>query len=54
MRQPLKRDTHSSILSIGQNVTGENEGVAELYIYARATTAFMVAVLFMPPYRQLE
>lgn len=43
-----------SILAMGQNVTGENEGVAELYIYAGATIAFMFAVLMMPPYRQIE
>jgi len=42
-----------SILAMGQNVTGENSGVAELYIYAGATIAFMFAVLAMPPYRKL-
>ncbi|MBN8867154.1 MAG: hypothetical protein J0H98_06345 [Solirubrobacterales bacterium] len=40
-----------SILAMGQNVTGENEGVAELFLYAGATIVFMAAVLKMPPYR---
>ncbi|HTU15222.1 MAG TPA: hypothetical protein VMF31_08490 [Solirubrobacterales bacterium] len=40
-----------SILAMGQNVTGENSGVAELYIYAGATVALLFLVLRMPPYR---
>src|SRR5262249_9607245 len=40
-----------SVLGIGQNVTGENSGVAELYIYAGATGVLLGLVLFMPPYR---
>ena len=40
-----------SILAMGQNVTGENSGVAELYIYAAATGVLMGLVLLMPPYR---
>lgn len=40
-----------SILAMGQNVTGENEGVAELYTYAGATGILIGLVLLMPPYR---
>ena len=40
-----------SILGIGQNVVGENSGVAELFIYAAATGVLMGLVLLMPPYR---
>lgn len=40
-----------SILGIGQNVVGENEGVAELFLYAGATGVLMGLVLSMPPYR---
>lgn len=40
-----------SILAMGQNVIGENEGVAELYIYAGATGVLIGLVLLMPPYR---
>lgn len=40
-----------SILAMGQNVVGENEGVAELYIYAGATGVLLGLVLLMPPYR---
>lgn len=40
-----------SILGMGQNVTGETEGVAELYLYAGATGILIGLVLFMPPYR---
>ncbi len=40
-----------SILAMGQNVTAEHEGVAELYIYAGATGVLMGLVLLMPPYR---
>lgn len=41
-----------SILAMGQNVVGENTGVAELFIYAAATGVLMGLVLLMPPYRQ--
>jgi uncharacterized membrane protein len=40
-----------SILAMGQNVTGENEGVAELFTYAGATGILIGLVLLMPPYR---
>jgi hypothetical protein len=40
-----------SILAVGQNVTGENSGVAELYIYAGATGVLFFLVLQLPPYR---
>jgi hypothetical protein len=40
-----------SILAIGQNVTGENSGVAELYIYAGATAVLFFLVLQLPPYK---
>jgi hypothetical protein len=36
---------------MGQNVVGENSGVAELFIYAAATGVLMGLVLLMPPYR---
>src|ERR1700761_8331177 len=39
-----------SILAVGQNVTGENSGVAELYIYAGATAVLFFVVLQLPPY----
>jgi hypothetical protein len=40
-----------SVLGIGQNVVGENTGVAELFLYAGATGVLMGLVLLMPPYR---
>ncbi len=40
-----------SILAMGQNVVGENSGVAELFIYAAATGVLIGLVLLMPPYR---
>jgi hypothetical protein len=40
-----------SILAMGQNVVGENEGVAELFLYAGATGVLIGLVLAMPPYR---
>jgi hypothetical protein len=40
-----------SILAMGQNVTGEHEGVAELFLYAGATGVLFGLVLLMPPYR---
>ena len=40
-----------SILAMGQNVTGENSGVAELFIYAAATAVLFGLVLLLPPYR---
>lgn len=40
-----------SILGIGQNVVGETEGVAELFLYAGATGVLLGLVLLMPPYR---
>jgi len=39
-----------SILAIGQNVTGENTGVAELFLYAGATGVLIGLVLLLPPY----
>lgn len=43
-----------SVLAMGQNVTGENSGVAELFIYAAATAVLMGLVLLMPPYRPVN
>ena len=43
-----------SILGIGQNVTGENSGVAELFLYAGATGVLIGLVLLMPPYRPAD
>ena len=40
-----------SILAIGQNVVGENSGVAELFLYAGATGVLLGLVLQLPPYR---
>lgn len=40
-----------SILAIGQNVTGENGGVAELFLYAGATGVLLFLVLQLPPYK---
>jgi hypothetical protein len=40
-----------SILAMGQNVVGENSGVAELFLYAGATGILMGLVLLMPPNR---
>ena len=39
-----------SILGIGQNVVGENTGVAELFLYAGATGVLLWLVLQLPPY----
>lgn len=39
-----------SILAVGQNVTGENSGVAELFLYAGATGVLIGLVLLLPPY----
>ncbi len=39
-----------SVLGIGQNVVGENSGVAELFLYAGATGVLLWLVLQMPPY----
>ena len=39
-----------SVLGIGQNVVGENTGVAELFLYAGATGVLLALVLLMPPY----
>ncbi|HET9676989.1 MAG TPA: hypothetical protein VFP21_05745, partial [Solirubrobacterales bacterium] len=41
-----------SILAMGQNVTGENAGVAELFTYAGATGILIGLVVLMPPYRR--
>jgi hypothetical protein len=43
-----------SILAMGQNVVGENEGVAELFLYAGATGVLLGLVLSMPPYRPAD
>ncbi len=40
-----------SVLAIGQNVVGEHEGVASLFLYAGATGVLLALVLLMPPYR---
>ena len=41
-----------SILAMGQNVVGENSGVAELFVYAAATGVLIGLVLLMPPCRR--
>lgn len=38
-------------LAIGQDVAGEHEGVASLFLYAGATGVLLALVLLMPPYR---
>ena len=43
-----------SVLGIGQNVTGEHTGVAELFLYAGATGVLLALVLLLPPYRPLN
>jgi len=43
-----------SILVVGQNVTGQNSGVAELFLYAGATGVLLGLVLLLPPYRPLN
>ena len=40
-----------SILAMGQNVTGQTSGVAELFLYAGATGVLFWLVLLMPPYQ---
>jgi hypothetical protein len=40
-----------SLLAVGQNVTGQTTGVAELFLYAGATGVLMVLIRQMPPYR---
>jgi hypothetical protein len=40
-----------SILAMGQNVTGETTGVAQIFVYAGATVVLMGLVMVMPPYR---
>ncbi len=39
-----------SVLGMGQNVIGEHEGVAELFLYSGATAVLLGLVLLMPPY----
>ncbi len=39
-----------AVLGVGQNVTGENSGVAELFLYAGATGVLLGLVLLLPPY----
>jgi hypothetical protein len=36
---------------MGQNVVGENTGVAELFLYAGASGVLFGLVLLLPPYR---
>jgi hypothetical protein len=43
-----------SVLGIGQNVVGENSGVAELFLYAGATGVLLALVLILPPYRPAD
>ncbi len=40
-----------SILAIGQNVTGEHEGVEGLFLYSGATGVLFFLVLQLPPYK---
>lgn len=39
-----------SILAVGENVTGETSGVAQLYLYAGGTGVLIGLVLLLPPY----
>ncbi len=43
-----------SILAMGQNVTGENSGAAELFLYAAATGVLLGLVLLLPPSRPAD
>ena len=40
-----------SILAMGQNITGQTAGVAQIFVYAGATVVLIGLVLFMPPYQ---
>ena len=40
-----------SILAIGENVTGEHEGVEGLFLYAGATGVLLFLAMQMPPYK---
>jgi hypothetical protein len=40
-----------SMLAVGQNAIGQNEGVASLYVYAGSTVALLFLVMQFPPYR---
>lgn len=40
-----------SILAIGENVTGEHEGVEGLFLYAGATGVLFFLAMQMPPYK---
>lgn len=41
-----------SIFAIGENVTGEHEGVEGLFLYAGATGVLFFLVMQMPPYKR--
>jgi len=43
-----------SILAMGQNLTGQNQGVAELYLYGGGTGVLMGLVLVLPPRRPVN
>ena len=43
-----------SVLAMGQNVTGQTAGVADIFVYAGATAVLLALVLRMPPYRQAD
>jgi hypothetical protein len=43
-----------SFLAIGENVTGQNEGVASLFLYAAGTAIFMILLRYLPPYRSFS
>jgi len=39
-----------AILAMGQNITGQNSGVASLYVYAAGTGVLIFLLRLMPPY----
>lgn len=39
-----------SVLAVGQNVTGETSGVAQLFLYAGATGVLTILIRSLPPY----
>jgi hypothetical protein len=39
-----------SVLAVGENVTGQNEGVASLFLYAAGTGVFMILLRYLPPF----
>lgn len=42
-----------AMLAVGDNLTGEHEGVASLFLYAAGTAVFMLLLRHLPPYGRL-